>query len=129
MAWRVTTTIFRPGSTRPSDSNVFRPITIVCPIVSALNRFRSADNFHGSPPARPITPLRAIATISDTHLGPLVIVFPLSLLQSLVCAQRIDPPATLSQPIRDVAQINQPFVHETIRWRELLKLLHQQNQP
>ena len=37
------TTIRRPGSGRPIDSHVLRPMMIVCPIVSRLNRCRSAD--------------------------------------------------------------------------------------
>jgi adenylate kinase len=44
---------------RPDDNEqtVRRPITIALPMVSALNRLRSAGMCHGKPPWRPMTPL------------------------------------------------------------------------
>ena len=53
----------RPGSRPGRLSNVFRPMTIALPIVSALNRLRSAGRCHGSLPSRPITPFCARATM------------------------------------------------------------------
>ena len=43
------------------DSNVLRPMIMVWPMVSALNRFRSAGSRHGRPPSAPIVPFRATA--------------------------------------------------------------------
>jgi hypothetical protein len=43
-------------------SKVFRPITIALPMVSALNRLRSAGMCQGSAPSLPITPFWARAT-------------------------------------------------------------------
>ena len=43
-------------------SNVFRPMIIALPMVSALNRLRSAEMCHGMVPPRPITPFCARAT-------------------------------------------------------------------
>ena len=52
----------RPGSNPGRLSKVLRPITMTVPIVSALNRLRSAGMCQGSLPARPMIPLRARAT-------------------------------------------------------------------
>ncbi len=57
-------TIFRLfGSGRPMDSKVFRPITIVPPVVRRLKFWRSSGRCHGSCPLLPITRLSAIAAI------------------------------------------------------------------
>ena len=56
---RVTTMVRRPGSTRPIDSNVLRPMTSAWPIVVALKWARSSGRCHGISPSRPMTPLRA----------------------------------------------------------------------
>ena len=57
------------GSGRPIDAWVRRPMTIGLPMVSALNRLRSAGRRHGKPPSRPITRSRAIATIRAHRTG------------------------------------------------------------
>ena len=62
------TTIRRPGSGRPIDSHVLRPMMIVCPIVSCLNRCRSADRRHGNCPPRPMTPFSAMAAMRETRI-------------------------------------------------------------
>ena len=61
-ASRVSTMCRRPGNTRGRLSNVFRPMTIALPMVSALNRLRSAEMCHGMVPPRPMTPFWARAT-------------------------------------------------------------------
>ncbi len=62
------TTIRRPGSGRPIDSQVLRPITIEWPIVSCLNRFRSAAKCHGSRPSRPMTPFSDMAAMREMRM-------------------------------------------------------------
>ena len=57
----VSTICLRPGSRPGRLSNVFRPMIIALPIVSALNRLRSAGICHGSLPSLPITPFSARA--------------------------------------------------------------------
>ena len=64
-AFRVTTRLGRPSSGRPIRSYVLRPMTMGLPIVTALKYLRSLDNFHGSPPSRPMMPFSATATISE----------------------------------------------------------------
>ena len=41
----------RPGSARPIDSNVVRPMTSACPIVVALKWASSSGRCHGIPPS------------------------------------------------------------------------------
>ena len=48
------------------ESNVLRPIIMGLPIVTDLKYLRSLDSFQGNPPARPMTPFSAAATIRDT---------------------------------------------------------------
>jgi len=52
----------RPGSARPIESQVRRPMISGHPMVSALTRFRSAGRCHSNPAPSPITRFRAIAT-------------------------------------------------------------------
>ena len=70
-AFRVTTMLRRPGSGRKrsgSESQVRRPITTACPVVSSLKCAMSSGIRHGIAPSRPITPSRATAaTSSDRH--------------------------------------------------------------
>ena len=56
----------RPGSGRPIESQVLRPITMGLPIVSALKRFRSFGRCQGNPPSRPIAPRSSVATRMET---------------------------------------------------------------
>src|SRR5262245_32941779 len=56
----------RPGSGRPIDSYVWRPMMIGCPMVNALNRAMSAGSLQGSDPSRPITPFSDTATMRET---------------------------------------------------------------
>ena len=58
---RVRTMVSRPGSTRPIDWKVLRPMTSGLPIVSALNRLRSLDSRQRSLLSAPMTRLRATA--------------------------------------------------------------------
>ena len=51
-----------------SESQVLRPMTTVCPRVSALKRFRSAEICQGMAPCLPITPLSAMATTNTISL-------------------------------------------------------------
>jgi hypothetical protein len=62
-ASRVTTILRRPGNGRPIDSWVLRPMMIGAPMVVRLKNARSSGRRHGSWLSRPITPLRARATI------------------------------------------------------------------
>src|SRR5580704_11824139 len=57
----------RPGSGRPMDSKVLRPMRMGLPMVDALKRRRSSGSRHGRPLARPMTPFSAIATTSETR--------------------------------------------------------------
>ena len=59
---RVRTMCRRPGSSPGRLSKVLRPMIIALPMVSALNRLRSAGMCHGRVPSRPMTPLWARAT-------------------------------------------------------------------
>ena len=59
---RVTTTVVRPGSGRPTASYVRRPMTRTWPSVSSLKSGSSSGRCQGRPPSTPITPLRATAT-------------------------------------------------------------------
>src|SRR5882724_4104346 len=63
LASRVTTILVRPGSDRPIEANVLRPITTGLPVVIALKRCMSDFSRHGRAPREPITPLSATATI------------------------------------------------------------------
>ena len=63
------TTFIRPGSGRPMESQVFRPMMIGCPLVSLLKSFRSSGKCHGSWPSRPMTRLLAIATTALSEYG------------------------------------------------------------
>ena len=65
-ASRVTTTLVRPGSGRPMDSCVFRPITAGLPVVTALKYACSPGMCHGMPPSLPIRRFRSIAIIIAT---------------------------------------------------------------
>ena len=58
--------LVRPGSARPIDSKVLRPIMMGWPIVSFLNRGKSPSIFQIKPPARPIA--RVLAPIAATML-------------------------------------------------------------
>src|SRR5262245_5224334 len=58
----------RPAGGRPIDSQVRRPMIIVCPIVRRLNRCKSLDSRHGSWPSRPITPFSDTATMMETRM-------------------------------------------------------------
>jgi hypothetical protein len=42
---------------------------IVWPIVSRLNRCKSADSRHGNCPPRPMTPFSATATMIEIRMG------------------------------------------------------------
>ena len=64
----VTTIDVRPGSGRPIESHVRRPMMIGRPIVRALNRFKSAESRHGNCPPRPMTPFSETAAISETRV-------------------------------------------------------------
>ena len=59
---RVTTTIWRPGRTRPIESQVSRPMMIVLPMVVRLKCARSSGRCQGSLLRWPIAPLSALAT-------------------------------------------------------------------
>src|SRR6266705_1345359 len=60
----VTTMFCRPGSGLPIDSQVRRPMTTACPVVSARKRRMSSASRHGSRFLTPIMPLRATAAIT-----------------------------------------------------------------
>ena len=63
---RVTTTLVRPGrAPLGKDSKVRRPITMVCPNVMALNRFKSLGKWHKRSCCLPIALFEAMATISE----------------------------------------------------------------
>ena len=68
---RETTTVRRPGSARPIDSHVRRPMIIVWPIVSCLNRRKSSDKRQGSVPPRPMMPFSATATMIEIRIAGL----------------------------------------------------------
>ncbi len=51
------------------DSNVLRPMMMVCPVVSALKRFRSSGSRYSKRFSKPMARLRAIATITDIMSG------------------------------------------------------------
>src|SRR5690606_24237977 len=61
--WRLTTIFSRPGSGRPRESQVLRPMMIGLPRVMALKCLRSAGRCQGIWLSRPITRLRARAAI------------------------------------------------------------------
>ena len=65
---RVITTLVRPGSGRPIDSKVFRPITTGFPIVTCLKYFKSDGRCHGSWLSTPMMPLSARATINAVRI-------------------------------------------------------------
>ena len=56
----------RPGSTRPIESNVLRPMTIGWPIVVRLKNAKSSGRCHGMSLSAPMTPLRPTAAMSVT---------------------------------------------------------------
>src|SRR5437016_8731192 len=60
----VTTMFCRPGSGLPIDSQVRRPMTTACPVVSARKRRMSSASRHGSRFLTPIMPFRATAAIT-----------------------------------------------------------------
>src|ERR1700733_13904274 len=62
---RVSTRLSRPGSGRPIDSKVLRPMSTILPRVNALKRLRPAGSRHGSALSRPMTPFCAMATIRE----------------------------------------------------------------
>ena len=62
---RVTTIVVRPGSGRPIESYVFRPMISTWPMVRLLNRCQSSGIRQGMSSPAPITPLRATAAIAD----------------------------------------------------------------
>src|SRR5690606_4700321 len=64
---RVTTTLRRPGSGRPSDSKVLRPMTTVWPMVVSRKNRMSSRSRHGMRPPRPMTPFLLRATIMCTR--------------------------------------------------------------
>ena len=66
---RVITTFVRPGSARPIDSNVLRPITTGWPEVIALKRRRSSLMCQIRLLPDPMIPLRAMATIIESILS------------------------------------------------------------
>jgi hypothetical protein len=61
----VKTTFRLLGSGSRIESNVLRPITTVCPVVSFLKCFKSAGRCHGSAPLSPITPFTSMAIMSE----------------------------------------------------------------
>src|SRR5437867_448801 len=60
----VTTMFCRPGSGLPIDSQVRRPMTTACPVVSARKRRMSSASRHGSRLLTPMMPFRATAAIT-----------------------------------------------------------------
>ena len=65
-ACRVRTTFVRPGSGRPSERKVLRPITTGWPVVTALKCRRSSEMCHSRAFLSPITPFSATATMMLT---------------------------------------------------------------
>src|SRR5690606_13468676 len=65
---REMTMLSRPGSARPIDSNVLRPMTTGLPMVSALKRRRSSGSRHGKRPPAPITSFSEAATTMHSRL-------------------------------------------------------------
>jgi hypothetical protein len=65
---RVSTIVVRPGSGRPMESYVARPITSVWPRVTRLKCAKSSGIRHGMSPSAPITPLDATAATMTIRL-------------------------------------------------------------
>ena len=59
-----------PGSGRPIESKVSRPMTTGWPMVRRLNRARSPGRVHGMSGPLPMTPLRATAAMRTTRVIP-----------------------------------------------------------
>ncbi|KAG1544185.1 hypothetical protein G6F50_013902 [Rhizopus delemar] len=66
---RVSTRLVRPGSTRPIDSAVLRPIRIGLPRVSALKCLKSSGRCQGMALPWPMPRLRSSATIIDSFIA------------------------------------------------------------
>ena len=64
---RVSTTVVRPGSGRPIESQVARPMTSVWPRVTSLKCAKSSEIFHGMSASAPITPFSATAATIVTR--------------------------------------------------------------
>src|ERR1051325_2162995 len=60
----LSTTVSRFGSGLPMDSNVFRPITITCPVVVSLNHLKSSGMCQGILFPIPITRFSDIAAMA-----------------------------------------------------------------
>jgi len=61
---RLNTMVSRPGSGRPMDSKVLRPITNTCPSVVALNHLKSSGKCHGMRGPSPMTRLSDMAAMA-----------------------------------------------------------------
>src|SRR5690625_4507588 len=58
----VSTILRRLGNTLPIESNVLRPMIIVCPVVLSLKNFKSSGKCHGISFSKPMTRFLSIAT-------------------------------------------------------------------
>ena len=67
---RVSTMLVRPGSGRPMDSNVVRPMITGQPSVTRLKYCRSARRCQGIWPPRPMAPLSDTATMRFFSIIP-----------------------------------------------------------